>query len=84
VGQHQLQQLKLKGYALYQIKMNINRLTPGITISIPVHNHFILPNIYTSILALHGIIVIDHSEMSLPNKPILSHKTLNKGIYVEI
>jgi len=60
------------------IKINISHLTPGITISIPIHNHFVLPNIYTSFLALHGIIFIDHSEMALPNKPILSYKTLNK------
>jgi len=60
------------------IKINTNHLTPSITISIPIHNLFVLPNIYTSFLAFHGTIFVDHSEMALPNKPILSYKTLKK------
>jgi hypothetical protein len=43
----------------------INCLTPGITISIPMRNHFVLPNIYTSCLAFHGLTFIDHSEMAV-------------------
>jgi hypothetical protein len=57
------------------INMNINCLTPGITTSKQIHNRFVSTPL---VLAFHGIIFIDHSNMALPNKTILLYTTLRK------